>query len=278
MDNDSPETARLTVRVFVRHERGERYPSVRVTTEPDSVGSSVARAIHAIITPRVLSELRGGCFQFEKTNTSRYEDAVQPPGWTQKNVRDLTWLIQSPIDRAFVRLREALSAVPDEATATRTVRDLYQSLIAQMVADETVTDARPGFCKIVACRYPTEMDAFELLALRAKARHWRQQPVAMPHCVLFVHEGRSVTAYIGVVPAEWPFGNLVTQGFDRAIASVHDETLAVVAHETAHALARTARQSQFFSGFVARSFRFPDPSVTVDGQPGPLRRAGLGDA
>lgn len=277
MNNDSLKTARLTVRVSVRDSRSG-WPNVSVTTEPDSIGSSVALAIQAAIPPHVYNRLPAGTFQFEKTDTSKYGDLAVPKGWSLLNARQLVSAIQGSIDRAFVRLREALSAVPDEATATRTVRDLYQSLISHMVADETVTDARPGFCKIVACRYPTEMDAFELRALRAKARHWRQQPVAMPHCVLFVHEGRSVTAYVGVVPAEWPFGNIVTQGYDRAIALVHDETLAVVAHETAQALARTARQSQFFSGFVARSFRFPDPSVTVDGQPGPLRRAGLGDA
>ena len=56
------------------------------------------------------------------------------------------------------------------------------------------------------------------------------------------------------------------------------ETLAIVARETAQALARVARQSQFFSGSIARSFRFPDVSVTIDGQPGPLMRGGLGDA
>lgn len=276
MDNESQETAKLTVCVFVQREGG--VPSVRVTTVPDSVGSGVARAIHAVITPRVLNELRVGCFQFEKTRVSRYEDARIPAGWTQKNVRDLIWLIQAPIDRAFVRLREALSAVPDDPTAAKVVRDLYQSLFAHMVADETITDARPGFCKVVACRNPTEMEEFELQASRRKARHWRQEPVAMPHRVLFVHEGRSVTAYVGVVPAEWPFGSLLTQGYDRAIARVHDETLAIVARETAQALARVARQSQFFSGSIARSFRFPDVSVTIDGQPGPLMRGGLGDA
>lgn len=278
MDNESPETAKLTVRVLVRDVRGERWPNVSVTTVPDSVGSSVARGIRAAISEHVARMLPAGQFQFEKTAASKYTDARLPPGWTPQNLRNLTWQIQAPVDAAFLRLREALSAVPDEETASRIVRDLYQSLLTHMVVDGTVTDARPGFCKVVACRNPSEFEEFELRALRGKVRHWRQAPVATPHRVLFVHEGRTVTAYVGVVPSEWPFGNIVTSGFDRAIALVHDETLAIVAHETVQALARTARQTQFFSNAVARSFRFADESVSADGQPAPLMRRGVGDA
>ncbi|MEI6511118.1 MAG: hypothetical protein WCO25_03695 [Candidatus Uhrbacteria bacterium] len=278
MDNESPETAKLTVRVFVRNVREERWPNVSVTTVPDSVGSSVARGIRAAISDHVVRMLPAGQFQFDKSAASKYTDARLPAGWTTQNLRNLTCQIQSPVDAAFLRLREALSAVPDEETAARIVRDLYASIFHRMVVDGTATDARPGFGKVIACRQPAELDSIERHARDRDATVWREELSATRYRAVFVHENRGVVAYVGVAPGEWPFGSLVTERYDRVIARVHDRAAAETAHETFQALARTARQTQFFSDAIGRAYRFAGKPVFDDGHPVPLMGGGTGEA
>jgi len=264
MDNQNAENARLIAIVTVRREHG-KLPFIRVETEPDASQACVARSMEVAVPKDLLARLPAGQYTIARTMRSGSRIVSAPKDCPSGLIDAIINALLEPMDVALHQLRDALLAVPDDEACARIVGDLYGTLFGCMVEDDTAMEIRPGFSSVIVTSQPSGLDNPARVADDKKVRAWRTVLSAFPYPVVFIHDGRSVRAFLGIVRDDLPFSKLLLKRIRAGILRVHDDQLNAKAREAFVTLTESVDRFRTYADRIGHAFDFDHGTAVIEG-------------